>query len=116
MSDFKLRLLTMRKSRGLSQLELAAKLGVSRSTVAMWEKGAREPNIDTLKAIADVFSVPLGSLFSSSKDDEIWELREMLRRRPEMRTLLMALKSAKKEDLLRAVRIIEALKKENGDE
>ena len=115
MSDFKLRLYTMRKSRGLSQLELAEKLGVSRSTVAMWEKGAREPNIDMLEAIADVFNVPLNSLISSDKeDDEIWELREQLRRKPELRMLFMASKNAKKEDLLRAVRIIEALKRESG--
>ena len=112
MSEFMLRLYTRRKSRGWSQSELAEKLGVSQSTVAMWEKGAREPNIDTLEAIADVFNVPLNSLISSDKEeDEIWELREQLRRRPEMRTLFMASKNATKEDLLRTIQIIEALKK-----
>lgn len=56
---------TMRLSRNLSQQDLADKVGVSRSAVGMWENGEREPNLDTLESLANVFNVPLYSLVDS---------------------------------------------------
>lgn len=44
-----------RKKIGLSQAELARKLNVAQTTVAMWEVGARKPNIVMLKKIAKFF-------------------------------------------------------------
>lgn len=44
-----------RKKIGLSQAELARKLNVAQTTVAMWEVGARKPNIVMLKKIAEFF-------------------------------------------------------------
>ena len=43
-------------------------------------------------------------------DDETMELLEELKTRPEMRTLFSVSKKASKEDILKAVKIIEALK------
>lgn len=48
----------------LSQEQLAKKLNVARSTVAMWENGSSFPDIDTLKAIADFFGVSVNYLLS----------------------------------------------------
>lgn len=45
-----------RRENGLSQAELAKKLNVAQTTVAMWETGARKPNIIMLKRIAKMFS------------------------------------------------------------
>lgn len=56
---------TMRMSRGLSQELLADKVGVSRSAVGMWENGKREPNLDKLEALADIFNVPLAALVTT---------------------------------------------------
>lgn len=110
---------TMRMSRGLTQLRLSELIGVSRSTVGMWETGEREPDLDTIEALADIFNVPMSALVSSTddvraEDDELMELREELRRKPEMRALFSATKSATPDQLRQAIAIIEALKK-SGD-
>ena len=39
----------LRKKKDMSQQELADKIGVSRSTVGMYETGKREPEIDILQ-------------------------------------------------------------------
>lgn len=41
----------LRKREKLTQQEMADKLGVSRSTIAMYENGSREPDFETLEAI-----------------------------------------------------------------
>lgn len=53
------RIRTARLSHGMKQTDLAEAVGVGKSTVGMWENGQREPNIDTLEALADVFNVPM---------------------------------------------------------
>ena len=53
------RIRTARLSHGMKQADLAEAVGVGKSTVGMWENGQREPNIDTLEALADVFNVPM---------------------------------------------------------
>lgn len=121
MSDFNIRLNTMRRSRGMSQQALADALGVSRSAVSMWELGSREPDYETLEAIADIFNVPMSALINGDEpeqDAELWELRETLRRRPEMRTLFSLSKNATTGEVKQTISIIEALRKvneENGD-
>ncbi len=52
-----LNLQLIRKERRLSQQQLADKLGVSRSTVAMWETGNSEPDLETLWKISEYFNV-----------------------------------------------------------
>ena len=63
------RIKTMRLSRGMTQVDLAGALDVSRSAVAMWEKDEREPNLETIEAIADVFNVSMSSLVERKADD-----------------------------------------------
>ncbi len=52
----------LRQSRDLTQTELAKKLGISRSTVGMYESGDRVPRHDDLEAIADYFNVDIDFL------------------------------------------------------
>lgn len=54
----------IRKLRGnnMTQRELAKRLGISPSAVGMYEQNRREPDLDTLKKIADLFDVTLDSL------------------------------------------------------
>ncbi len=47
----------LRISAGLTQVEMAGRLGISRSTIGMYETGAREPDFETLEKIADFFNV-----------------------------------------------------------
>ena len=56
------RMRILRSGRGLTQQAVAEGLGVSRSAVAMWEKNEREPNLETLAALAKLLNVPMTAL------------------------------------------------------
>lgn len=55
------RIRTMRLSRGMTQADLAKAINQSQSSITMYETGKREPDFETLEALADVFNVPLVS-------------------------------------------------------
>ncbi|MGI6201147.1 MAG: LexA family protein [Christensenellales bacterium] len=52
----------LRKQRGLSQQAVADRLGVARSTVAMWETGASQPGHAATRALADLLGVSIDAL------------------------------------------------------
>ena len=56
-----------RKSRGLTQEQLAALLHVSRQTVSHWENGRAEPSYDLLKSLADVLEMDVARLFGEAE-------------------------------------------------
>ncbi len=64
---FKDELRTLRKQDGLTQAELARRLGISKSTISMYENGNREPDFETLEAFADYFNVDMNRLTGISK-------------------------------------------------
>lgn len=59
-----------RKKAGMSQEELAAKLGVSRQAVSKWETGEADPEVSKLKKLADVFAVSVDWLLSEDPPPE----------------------------------------------
>ena len=71
MSVFSDTLIRLRKKAGLSQQELADKLGVSRSRIGMYETAKREPDFDVLKKIADVFDTTTGVLLGEASLAEL---------------------------------------------
>ena len=65
--EFHEKLQELRKSRGLTQEELAEALYVSRTAVSKWESGRGYPSIDSLKEISAYFSVSIDDLLSGEK-------------------------------------------------
>lgn len=68
MNVFSTRLRKLRAEWSLTQDELAPKLGISRSTLGMYETGKREPDFETLETIADFFNVDMNYLIGHSDD------------------------------------------------
>lgn len=98
---------TARKSKGLSQEELAVKLNVVRQTISKWEQGLSVPDSDMLIALSDALATPVSALLGefavrAEADDlkaiakklEIINLqlaRQKAARRKTLRWLLIAL-------------------------
>jgi len=71
------RLAALRKEKGISQEELAEKLGVSRQAVSKWENGESSPDTDNLIALADIYGISLDELLGKSKPEEKVEKEEV---------------------------------------
>ena len=65
--EFNEKLQELRKSKGMTQEELADALYVSRTAVSKWESGRGYPNIESLKEISKYFSVSIDELLSGDK-------------------------------------------------
>ena len=48
------RIVTLRKHMGLSQADIAAKMGLTDATVSMWELARTEPNLEKIAALAKI--------------------------------------------------------------
>ena len=101
---FNEKLAQLRKKNNLSQADLANKLGFSSSTVAMWEIGKREPNIATIKKIAEYFDVSIDYLLGyEHMEDDLKELEQALIKN-----------GLDNMQLEQALKIIDILKKDNN--
>ena len=56
----------IRKSKGLSQQELAVKLNVVRQTISKWEQGLSVPESDMLISLSEVLEIPVSTLLGES--------------------------------------------------
>ena len=72
----------IRKSKGLSQQELAVKLNVVRQTISKWEQGLSVPDSDMLVLISEVLETPvstlLGETVAETETDSIKAIAEKL--------------------------------------
>ncbi len=72
----------IRKSKGLSQEELAIKLHVVRQTISKWERGLSVPDSDMLLSISEVLETPVSTLLGEavieSKVDDLKAISEKL--------------------------------------
>ena len=67
---FPMRLLTLRKNKGISQKSLAIELNVTDAAITMMEKGRRYPSFEMLIALADYFDVSIDYLVGRSDDPQ----------------------------------------------
>lgn len=72
----------LRKSKGLSQEELAIKLNVVRQTISKWEKGLSVPDSEMLISISEALETPISTLLGEtvveSKTDDLKVIAEKL--------------------------------------
>ncbi len=61
-NKFAERLKELRVEHGYGQVELSKKLDVSKGIISLWENGLREPNMNSLIALAKVFEVSIDYL------------------------------------------------------
>lgn len=62
---FQENLKTLRKNKGVTQEELAARLNIVRQTVSKWEKGQSVPDAEMLVKLAEIFEVQVSQLLGS---------------------------------------------------
>lgn len=85
-----------RKTRGMSQEEMAVKLNVVRQTVSKWEKGLSVPDADVLIEMANLLDVSVSQLLGIEESihsngnlaEELAELNEQLARKKQKEKLL----------------------------
>ena len=65
--DFKDKLLELRKSKGLTQEELAKNLFITRTAISKWESGRGYPSLASLEEIAKYFSVTIDELINTNE-------------------------------------------------
>lgn len=100
------RLTELRKSRGISQKELANYIEVSPSLVGMYEQGRRKPSFEILEAIADYFNVNIDTLYGKDEfdfpyyeDPDVSEYAQAIKDNPNLRILFDASKDMSKADI-----------------
>ncbi len=73
---------SIRKSKGLSQQELAVKLNVVRQTISKWEQGLSVPDSDMLISVSEVLETPvsilLGETVAEAETDNLKAISEKL--------------------------------------
>ncbi len=62
-------LIMLRNARGISQEEIAEKIGISRQAYAKWENGATIPDIEKCRRLADFYGITIDSLIKTETID-----------------------------------------------
>lgn len=117
MGQFALNLKRIRQDKRMTQDELAKRIGVSRSAIGMYESGAREPDYETLEALADVFNVSMDDLAGSSPRQDLSEyqdaqIRDELRSNPDLRMLLSASSKLNEDDIKYLIALAKRMNRE----
>lgn len=64
------RIKELRKSRGLSQAQLASELKVHQTAVSQWETGRTDPDMDSARMLSDYFGVTIDYLLNHVTEKE----------------------------------------------
>ena len=119
---FKENFIRLCNQRGVAPTVVCKEIGLSDAVYSKWTDES-VPRRATLMKLADYFGVTVDDLLRDEKApaaeaeevDELNELLEELKTRPEMRMLFSLAKGATKEDVELAVQIIERMRRNGGD-
>ena len=64
-------LIMLRNMYGMSQEEIAEKIGISRQAYSKWESGATVPDVEKCKRLADFYNVTVDNLLKTETEDKI---------------------------------------------
>ncbi len=115
------KLITLRKQKGLTQMDLAEQLNVSRQAISRWEVGAAVPSTDNLKVLGELYGVPVDYLLnddsteatkSTQVAEENPEDKETARRRVKYKPFLICIVAI----VIAAVLLIGALVSRNDQD
>ena len=103
--------------KGIAPTRAALDMGMSKATPTTWKNKGTTPQAAQLQKIADYFGSPFEILEDLpqkekplvNEDEELTEYLDELKNRPEMKMLFSLAKGATKEDVEKAVKIIETL-------
>lgn len=129
MGDFKNVFKRLRTSTGLTQAEMAQKLGISKSTISMYENGNREPDFETLEMIADFFNVDIDYLLGRTDkttllpetvghyylNEDAREMAQFMFENPEYKVLFDASRKVKKEDIAFVKEMMDRMRGDSDD-
>lgn len=71
------KLVSLRKQKGLTQMELAEKLNVSRQAISRWEVGAAIPSTDNLKVLGKLYEVPVDYFLNEENENNHKENKDV---------------------------------------
>lgn len=63
------KLVSLRKQKGITQMELAEKLNVSRQAISRWEVGLAVPTTDNLKVLSELYGVSINYLLNDAAEN-----------------------------------------------
>ena len=75
-------LMVARKNAGMTQMELADRMGISFQAVSNWERGVSCPDIAKLSELSELLGVTIDSLLGNERAAEIVRAHSFLRRLP----------------------------------
>lgn len=91
---------TIRKSKGLSQQDLAVKLNVVRQTVSKWEQGPSVPDSDLLIALSEALETPVSTLLGENVAEADADTVKVLSEKLEIINLQFARRAAMRRAFL----------------
>ena len=96
----------IRKSKGLSQQELAIKLNVVRQTISKWEQGMSVPDSDMLISISEVLETPVSILLGETVVETKISDLEVISEKLEIINLQLAQKKIARRKIIQGLLII----------
>lgn len=90
----------LRKSKGLSQQELAVELNVVRQTLSKWENGLSVPDADMLISLSNIFDVPVSSLLGETISEKEADTIQSLANKLEIINLQLAQRKENRRKIL----------------
>ncbi|WP_461815806.1 helix-turn-helix domain-containing protein [Faecalimonas sp.] len=90
----------IRKSKGLSQEELAIKLNVVRQTISKWETGLSVPDSDMLLSISEILETPVSTLLGETIVENTVDDLKVISEKLEIINLQLAQKKVVKQKIL----------------